>query len=199
VIISNGIDVPGDVLHVSGKGVLRLLYLGRIHPIKGIDNLLAACARLNNSSNLTWSLTIAGGGKPDFVKALNLQIDELKLNRQVVLYGEADREDKEMLFQNSDIVILPSHNESFGMVIAEALAHGVPVIAGRGTPWQRLEEVGCGLWVNNDPESLAKAIEQMGRMPIREMGVRGREWMMREFTWKQRAREMLECYASFIT
>src|SRR5207249_1017724 len=91
-------------------------------------------------------------------------------------------------------LVVPSHTENFGNVVAEGLAHAVPVIVSTGTPWRRLEEVGCGLWVNNDPESLAKAIEQMGRMPLREMGNRGHDWMQREFSWDKRTREMLTCY-----
>ena len=52
----------------------------------------------------------------------------------------------EKLFASFDIVVL-SYAEKFGLVVAEALAHGMPIIASKGTPWQRLEEIGCGWWV----------------------------------------------------
>jgi len=84
------------------------------------------------------------------------------------------------------------------MVVAEALAYGVPVIVSKGTPWKRLEEIGCGLWVDNDPESLAKSIEQMSRMPLREMGQRGREWMAKEFSWPLIAEKMTDLYKSLL-
>ena len=74
----------------------------------------------------------------------------------------------------------------------------MPVIAGRGTPWQRMEEMHCGLWVENDSESLANAIRRIGRMPLREMGQRGRRWMEREFSWTQAAQKMLDLYARLI-
>jgi glycosyltransferase involved in cell wall biosynthesis len=199
VIIPNGIDIPEKKRHVPANGVVRLLYLGRLHPIKGIEILLASCKTLNDCSFRTWSLTIAGAGDPQYVKALNGRIKDLQLIQQVKMLGEVHGEAKETLFDNADIVVVPSHTESFGMVIAEALAHGVPVIASKGTPWKRLEEIGCGLWVENNPESLAKAIEQMSRMPLHEMGQRGREWMEKEFTWKRRASEMIACYTQMAT
>ena len=84
------------------------------------------------------------------------------------------------------------------MVVAEALAHSVPVIASKGTPWQRVEKMGCGLWVGNDPNSLARAIRQMSAMPLREMGQRGRQWMQDEFSWDRVARDMAELYRNLI-
>jgi glycosyltransferase involved in cell wall biosynthesis len=80
------------------------------------------------------------------------------------------------------------------MVVAEALAHGVPVIASRRSPWMRVEEVGCGLWVDNGQESLASAIRKMSGMPLVEMGRLGRRWMEAEFSWDRRADEMIGLY-----
>ena len=91
-------------------------------------------------------------------------------------------------------MVVPSFTESFSLVVAEALAHGVPVVASTGTPWSRLEQMECGLWVHNDPESLAKAIQRMKYLPLRKMGNNGREWMQKEFTWPLRTQEMLQCY-----
>jgi glycosyltransferase involved in cell wall biosynthesis len=59
--------------------------------------------------------------------------------------------------------------------------------------------MGCGLWVNNDPETLAKAVDQISRMPLREMGQRGREWMQREFSWSDRAKDMITLYQSLVS
>src|SRR5262249_2431113 len=97
-------------------------------------------------------------------------------------------------FSRSDMLVVPSHSENFAMVIAEALAHAVPVIASRGTPWKRLADVGCGLWVENTPERLAEAIERMARGDRRHMGVTGQAWMAREFSWSGIARRMLDVY-----
>lgn len=84
------------------------------------------------------------------------------------------------------------------MVVAEALAHGVPVIASRGTPWEAVEDEGCGLWVDNAPQQLARAIERAGAMDLAAMGARGREWMRREFSWDVVSANMMRVYRSLV-
>jgi glycosyltransferase involved in cell wall biosynthesis len=193
-IIPNGVEIPDSLSPTNGNGTLRLLYLGRLHPKKGVENLLAACKLLNDESVITWSLTLAGPGDPAYIQTLMRTIQEYKLSDRVKMVGEVRGEMKQKLFDNSDLTAVPSYTENFGMVVAESLAHGVPVIASKGTPWRRVEEIGCGLWVENDSETLAKAIEQISLMPLQEMGRRGREWMTKDFSWDERSKEMVEVY-----
>ncbi|HEX6823569.1 MAG TPA: glycosyltransferase, partial [Candidatus Sulfotelmatobacter sp.] len=119
---------------------------------------------------------------------------KLGLQARVDFAGEVFGDAKENLFAESDVVVAPSYVENFGMVIAEALAREVPVIAGRGTPWEGLHTHECGMWVENDPESLVAAIRQMRTAPLRDMGRRGRCWMEREFSWEAVSREMLVAF-----
>ena len=198
VVIPNGVEIPEKARHSRTSGPLRLAFLGRLDPKKGIENLLAACNILKGSASVTFSLIIAGAGDRAYTQTLKERIARLSLSSQVEMVGEVSGEEKEQLFENADIVVVPSYTENFGMVVVEALAHGVPVIASKGTPWRRVEEVACGLWVKNASESLAMAVEQMSRMPLFDMGNRGREWMMREFSWNGRAREMLACYSALL-
>ncbi len=194
IVVPNGVEAV-DVEHrVKRDGALRLLYLGRLDPIKGLENLVAACARLASQS-LPWSLTIAGPGDPRYHATLAAEVERYGLHGRVRFVDEVRDERKWQLFRESDVVVLPSFSENFGMAVAEALAVGVPVIASTGTPWRRVEEVGCGLWVDNDPESLARAISKLSRANLGEMGLRGRAWMRREFSWDGRARQMAELYA----
>jgi glycosyltransferase involved in cell wall biosynthesis len=172
---------------------LRITYLGRLHPIKGIENLLDACKMLEGDSE-PWRLKIAGAGELDYAKILAAKVANLQLRARIQLLGHVEGAAKEELFANSDVLVAPSYVENFGMVIAEALAHEVPVIAGRGTPWQGLNANRCGLWVENAPESLAAAIRQIREMPLREMGRRGRSWMEREFSWQAVSRQMLAVF-----
>jgi glycosyltransferase involved in cell wall biosynthesis len=193
VVIPNGVEIPDAVERPPADRTLRLLYLGRLEPKKGVENLLAAC-RLIDGAGLDWRLIVAGGGDPSYVGRLEGLVGELGLREKVKMIGPVGGDAKEELFASADIVLVPSYTENFGLVVAEALARRVPVIAATGTPWRRLTEVGCGLWVDNDPGSLATAIRQMSGMPIRRMGERGREWMQREFCWEVRTREMIDCY-----
>jgi glycosyltransferase involved in cell wall biosynthesis len=191
-MIPNGVDVPADLNRVERNQELRLLFIGRLDPKKGIEALLKACSLVDSA--LPWRLAIAGWGPPEYVSQLKEQIHALGLSGRVEMLGAVLSEEKKRLFECSDVALVPSYTENFGIVVAEALAHGVPVIASKGTPWSRLEEMNCGLWVDNDPESLAGAIRSISTMPLQDMGRRGREWMQNEFSWRSVTNEMLALY-----
>jgi len=196
-LIPNGVEIPPRSEHRNGSGRLRLLFLGRIDAKKGIENLLAACQRLRNLDK-PWSLVIAGTGDAAYTAGLEKNARALGVRDQVSFLGEARGQAKADLFAESDLAVFPSQTENFAMVVAEALAHGVPVIASKGTPWSGVEARGCGLWVENDPATVAAAIERMSRMPLREMGERGRRWMEEEFAWETVARRMLQLYGKLL-
>lgn len=198
VLIPNGIEIPDALQRVEAKDRLRLLYLGRIHPKKGIENLLAACKLLDEKAAVHWSLKIAGRGDKDYTQAIQERINELQLADKVEMPGEVLGAAKQALFENADVLVAPSFTENFGIVIAEALAHAVPVIASRGTPWQKVEEVGCGFWVENDAATLAATIARVSAMNRRDMGQRGRKWMQQEFDWHSIAQKMAGVYQQLL-
>ncbi|HWQ52566.1 MAG TPA: glycosyltransferase [Bryobacteraceae bacterium] len=196
-IIPNGVEIPETVLHPESAGRLRMVFLGRIHQKKGIENLLDACEALGGV--IDWSLTIAGTGDPAYVQSIAARIDRLGLAHKVRMIGAAVGEAKRRLFENADLMVTPSFTENFAIVVAEALAHGVPVLASRGTPWHELPDRGCGDWIENDPASLRAGILRMSRMDLRRMGERGREWMLRDFSWHERAEETWRLYEGLIS
>src|ERR1700730_7487909 len=191
-MIPNGVDAPVDLNRVERNGTLRMLFIGRLDPKKGIEALLKACSLVDTAP--PWRLAIAGWGPPDYVSQLKDQIHALGLSGRVAMLGPVLSDAKKGLFECSDVALVPSYTENFAIVAAEALAHGVPVIASKGTPWSRLEEMRCGLWVDNDPESLADAIRSISTMPLPDMGRRGREWMQNEFSWRSVTNQMLALY-----
>jgi glycosyltransferase involved in cell wall biosynthesis len=197
VIVHNGVELPAHFRRTDPSAELRITYLGRLHPIKGIENLLDACKLMEGDAD-SWHLTIAGSGEGNYPDVLKSKVDKLGMHAHVQFTGEVSADAKKNLFAESDVFVAPSYVENFGMVIAEALAHEVPVIAGRGTPWEGLHVNQCGLWVENDAQSLAAAIRRMRALPLREMGKRGRCWMQREFSWEAVSRQMLtvfqDCY-----
>ena len=99
-------------------------------------------------------------------RKLRARVDKLGLAREVRFIGEAYNRAKREFFEGINLLAVPSHTENFAMVVAEALASGMPVIASRGTPWARLEEEGCGLWLENSPAALAQALERMREAPL---------------------------------
>jgi glycosyltransferase involved in cell wall biosynthesis len=196
VVIPNGIERPptnGNKRPETEDG-LRLLYLGRLHPIKGIENLLQAIATMTDGV----TLSVCGEGEADYQARLKSLATELDLNKRVTFHGRVDGEVKEQQFAEADLCVVPSFTENFGNVVAESLARGVPVIASKGTPWARVKEIDCGLWVDNDAATLAGAIRQMQTMPLQEMGERGRQWMQREFSWPNVAAQMIQQYETLI-
>jgi glycosyltransferase involved in cell wall biosynthesis len=192
VILRNGIDIPklSEDGHDRGIRALRLLYLGRLHPIKGIENLLRAVSLVKTDVRLS----ICGEGDPDYENELRTLASDLGLSGVVKFYGRVDGDFKEEHFREADLCVAPSFKEAFCTVALESMAHAVPVIVGRGIPWGRVEEVGCGLWVSNEPAELAAAIDRAATMPLAEMGRRGRVWMEREFSWQPVAQEMIDIY-----
>jgi glycosyltransferase involved in cell wall biosynthesis len=191
-MIPNGVDVPVDLNRMKGMGELRLLFIGRLDPKKGIEALLKACSLVGSIP--PWRLSIAGWGTPEYVAQLKERIRALGVGGRVEMIGEVLSDAKKRLFEESDVTLVPSHTENFAIVVAEALAHAVPVIASKGTPWSRLEDMKCGLWVDNDPETLADAIRRISTMPLHDMGLIGREWMQKEFSWRSVAEQMLDLY-----
>jgi glycosyltransferase involved in cell wall biosynthesis len=193
-IIPQAVRIPSSVNHAAANGTLRLGYIGRLHPGKGLDHLLEAC-RILKDRKLAFSLAIAGAGRVRYTRSLKDKIAALGLDGAVQMLGEVHGGAKRGFFEALDLLVVPAVSSGFAAAVAEGLAAAVPVIASRGTPWERLEDKGCGLWVDIDPESLADAIQRMRAMPLATMGQRGREWMSEEFSWAGTAREVCNTYS----
>ncbi|GAB3027572.1 glycosyltransferase [Spirosoma pulveris] len=166
-------ELPLPVVRVARP---YLLFMGRLHPIKGIERLLEALAGSTVFMNSPFSLQIAG---PDtdkiYTRQLKEQVFGLGLSEKVCFIGTVRGEGKEKIYANAHVLILPSHAESFGNVVIESLAQGTPVIASTNTPWQVLETKQTGLWVPNDAESLRKAVDRFLTMhPDHYAGYRAR-------------------------
>jgi glycosyltransferase involved in cell wall biosynthesis len=189
VLVPNGVDVPSAVERRKEDGVLRVLFLGRLDPIKGLENLFDAFSLIGDA--FRWNLTIAGGGPADYTRTLEDRASRLGLSQRTSFVGSVDDDARRTLFSQSDVLVLSSHSENFGMVVLEALAHGVPVIASKGTPWEELVRVGCGLWVENAPTELAAALRSARTLPLEEMGAKGRQHVERNYSWDAVCSKML--------
>jgi glycosyltransferase involved in cell wall biosynthesis len=185
-LIPNGIDLPpASVLHGS-ESPRRLLFLGRVHPVKGLDLLLRAWSRIAERHE-DWELHVVGPGEMqhrDETKALARELGA----RRVLFRGAAYGADKWREFAAASVFILPTRTENFGMAVAEALASGLPVIVTQGAPWQRIDDEGCGWWVQTTSDALAATLDSvmsMDQAALAAMGARGRAWMRRDFSWER--------------
>jgi glycosyltransferase involved in cell wall biosynthesis len=195
-VIPNGVSVP-DVLppRAPSESTLRVGFLGRIHPIKGVETLINAVALARAAEPaITFRVQIAGDGEPGYVAELKALVTSLALDADVEFVGPLTGDSKTRFLVDSDIIVAPSIRENFGMVIAEALAHGTPVIASKGTPWQCLEGADAGYWVTGDARSFAAALTTASRGSLREMGSRGRQLVSEDFSWPRAATRMAEVY-----
>jgi glycosyltransferase involved in cell wall biosynthesis len=155
------------------------LFLGRIHPKKGLINLLSALAMIKTSN---WKLVIAGPDDNCYLKKIFKKASSLGLENFIEYIGEVKSKEKENLFINSDFLVLPSFSENFGNVVVEALSYGLPVIATHGTPWQDLEKYKCGWWVENGATYILKALEDAINLSYKEkiaMSDRAKEYIKR--------------------
>jgi glycosyltransferase involved in cell wall biosynthesis len=193
-IVENGIDLPPPPEHAESPEK-RVLYLGRVHPKKGIENLVAAWSKLEPQFP-EWSLDIAGPDEGGHGATLRAQARKFQC-RRIGFLGPVLGEEKFALYRRAGLFVLPTRDENFGMTVAEALSVGTPVICTKGAPWSGLGENGCGWWIDHGVEPLAEALRIAMSLPPerrQEMGAGGREWMGRDFSWSSIARRMAELY-----
>jgi glycosyltransferase involved in cell wall biosynthesis len=195
-VIRNGVELP--VVHeMQGENEIRhprrIYFLGRIHPIKGLLNLLDAWAFVRSEN---WQLVLAGPDEGGHLAEVMQRARVLGLERSIAYFGRVAGEQKERLFWEADVFVLPSFSENFGVAVAEALAHGRPVITTQGTPWAGLETYRCGWWVEPTVEGLSKALREavnLDSTELHHMGARGRKFSS-YFNWANVARQTAEVY-----
>lgn len=200
-------NVQGLRSKTQGDRPFIVLFVGRIHPVKGLVNLVRAAGLINrtikHSDNRTILFRIVGPDVVGHVAELKAEIKGTGIGEQgtgveVVFTGEKHGEELEREYENCDVLVLPSWTENFGGVVVDALAHGKPVIASRFTPWKVLEDERCGWWVDNSPETLAATLKVACDAALPEMGVRGRKLVDAHYTWAAVCDKMLRGYDSVI-
>jgi len=180
-IIPNGIEVPAVLPERSRPdGQRTALFLGRLHPIKGVELLIDAWARVAERHR-DWRLEIVGPCDSEYAGVLSARLANVPRARLAgPLYGSAKGE----AYRQADIFVLPTMTENFAMTVAEALAQGTPVICSKGAPWAGLAKHGCGWWIDHDLEALTNTLDEalgMDAQRLASMGEAGRAWMAQEF------------------
>lgn len=197
-VIPNGVELREsfDVFPSAderSKCIRIALFLSRLHPVKGLINLLRAWAQLRPCG---WRLRIAGPDEDGYLTELMTLVGRLDLAGSVEYVGEIDDLSKSEIYAAADLFVLPTLSENFGVVVAEALSHGLPVITTRGAPWAALETHRCGWWVDIGVEPLVEALRAATALSDEErraMGARGREYV-RRFEWSVIARDTIAVY-----
>lgn len=199
-VIPNGVlcgasceaDAEADTLRAGDAGRVAL-FLSRVHPKKGILNLLRAWAAVAPQG---WRLKIAGPDEGGHLAEVMALARELGIEQVVEYLGSVAGKVKAQTYLEADLFVLPTFSENFGVVVAEALAHGLPVITTRGAPWADLETYDCGWWVDIGVDPLVHALREAMALSVEErraMGARGREYV-RRFDWDGIAQQTIGVY-----
>jgi len=201
--VPNGVDVPDTATLCALRQVPSepyLLFLGRLHTHKNLDLLLRAWAPVARDHK-TLAFYLVGPDDERIGEQLGRLATDLGLERRIHLLGRRDGQEKSALLARARVLVLPSKSENFGNAVAEALAHGTPVITTTGTPWSEASLRGCGWWVDASEVALGGALREAVELPrerLAEMGARGRAWMQEAFSWPAIATRMRALYAEVI-
>jgi glycosyltransferase involved in cell wall biosynthesis len=195
-IIPNGVELPVSLppRTASADGLRTALFLGRIYPVKGLPMLVEAWSQVRPRG---WRLEIAGpdeGGHQAEVASL---VRRAGLEEVIRFRGPLSGSAKRETLATADLFVLPSHSESFGIVVAEALGHATAVLTTTAAPWPQIEAHNAGWRVTPTVSGLAAGLQlatSTRREGLWEMGHRGRELVLAEYGWDRIAARFIRCY-----
>ena len=163
-------DPPGDSVEQSTilysqfpqlKNKRVLLYLGRFHPKKGVDLLINAFLKYSNDDDM---LVLAGPNKSQDSYLKTLQKLSVKKEKKILWTGMLEGDLKWGALRVADALILPSHQENFGMVIAESLSVGTPVfLTNKVNLWREVVNCGAGIVSNDHQEGILELVHKWSR------------------------------------
>ena len=195
VVFPDGVSLKREVVKIDGR--VQIGFLGRLHPIKKVENLLYALSLLPEEKRRKVSLQIMGKYDDDYEKRLVDETKRLGLCECVDFVGFVVGADKYRRLSNLTALMVPSEQENFGMIVPEALICGTPVYASLGTPWNELNDCHCGWWRDNSPETIADVIDNILALDndqLLAMGVNGRKLMEEKYHQLKVAKMMHHLY-----
>jgi glycosyltransferase involved in cell wall biosynthesis len=197
-VIPNGVELPDDTEVSYSRKSPCLLYLGRLHPKKGLPTLIEAWSRVRTKAEEAgWQLKIAGWDQGGHRSDLEAMTEKLCVSSSISFVGPQFGEAKAECFRNASAFILPSLSEGLPMSILEAWSWRLPVVM---TPNCNLPEgakTGAAIMAEPEVGSLAEALCRLFSMgkPEREtLGARGRRLVEQQFQWPRIAEQVTQVY-----
>jgi glycosyltransferase involved in cell wall biosynthesis len=192
-VIPNGIDVPAPDPEAAGRvearwGIPRdaivILFLARLHPWKGVDELIVAAAEVQRENPKLY-LVLAGVDECEAQRRWTPVAQRNGLADRLLFTGAISGSVKSDLLHRADLFSLPSSGEGLSMSVLEALAHSTAVMLSPDCHFPDAERAGAGVSVPKDPAIMARAIADLTRDParLRAMGAAGRRLALQEYSW----------------
>ena len=201
-IIPWGIEIPEPRYNAApgaDSAHRTALFVGRLHPVKGLPMLVEAWAKVRPSG---WKMRIVGPDESGHRAEVETLVRRANLEAVFEFTGGLEGVALRRAYQHADLLILPSHTENFGMVVGEALSHGVPVIASHGTPWEVLATEGGGWWAPATVEGISEALASAtacSKDSLRSIGSAGRDLVADKFSWYSVANRFVTLYSMGLT
>lgn len=206
-IIPNGVDLT-EMGRSQASGVRsqnnekkQLLFLGRIHPKKGLMELIEAWGMVRRSEvggqRSEWELVIAGWDDGGHLEGLRRQTAESGLADSVHFPGPVHGAEKDALFRDADAFVLPSFSEGLPMSVLEAWAHGLPVVMTKACNLPDGFRRRAAILARPNPESIAAALHKLFALSEeerREVGKNGRQLVQETYAWPRLAGQMHSVY-----
>ncbi|HTR40302.1 MAG TPA: glycosyltransferase [Pseudomonadales bacterium] len=178
------------------KGRRRILFLSRLHPKKGLGNLLQAWQKMAPHFK-DWQLLIAGSGDSAYESELKAFSKDLIPNKSVVFLGQISGENKKQILAAADAFILPSFSEGFSVAILEAAGAGLPVLLTPQCNFPELARANAAIEITTDTDGIEKGLRQILELPDEQrkvMGQNGHELIKKSYTWPSIAGQMCRVY-----
>lgn len=150
---------------------------------------------VNKKINESWYLDIIGPDNDGYKEILKERIELLGLQENVKFSPALDGREKHDLLIESTFLVLPSFTENYGLVVAEALAFGVPCLVSNGTPWHELEKRGCGFVVDHSASGIAEGLKSIFNIDLdsyKHMSINARDFAMSSLTWDYQVKKFTD-------
>jgi glycosyltransferase involved in cell wall biosynthesis len=176
-----------------------VLFLGRIHPVKGLDLLITAFGKVIRKKPDT-VLVIAGPDSEGYGKVIDRQIKSGGISQKVIMAGMLTGVDKLAALADADLLVQPSYQEGHSIAVTEALYYGVPVVISEACHMPEVASHNAGVIVDNKAMQLSNVLIDLLSNPERRitMGEAGRLLALRYYSWDAVAREMKKVYEEIL-
>jgi glycosyltransferase involved in cell wall biosynthesis len=185
--------------HISEQ-VPIVLFLSRLHYKKRPELLIEALGHLA-AQQQQFHLILAGSGEPEYVQFLHEMVASLNMTEQTSFVGFVSGYDKDLLLQGSDLFVLPTYSENFGIALAEAMVSGLPVVTTPGAQIAPdIAQAKAGIIVEGEIEPLQTAIAHLLNSPQlrHELGENGRLYALQQYSWPAIAKKLASVYQAIL-